>query len=759
MCEYIQQPSVKGAAFYPSVQIHNFDYFWNTSRQPKPIAMNRLYFMLFCLAPLFCYNGAKAQIQPIRPYNSIKALIVGVSDYQQTGIPDLNYAHRDAMAFAHYLREESPWPIAPKDLVVLTNQEATYGNFISELTAMVERCEPNDRFLLYFSGHGSIEAASDGPMGYWLMHDAPPHSYASGGACKITTLNDYFQQIVREKKADIVLVSDACRSGTLAEKPFKGAQATTAAMAELFTGTIKLLSCEISQLSYESPNLGGGRGIFSYYLVEGMKGYADLNENQFVDLFELERYVQDQVREASKGRQHPFRQGGSSDFKVSRVKAGALPQPPPAAPPQPDTSYLPDLAEFERAITNGHLLYPEDGSAYQIYQRVLALPNATNVQQAMRFNLMSALQDEAQSAINEYITTPGKEVAKRWANKEVYAHFPAYLATAAELTGEQNLFYRDIKSREYYFRGVNLRLETDAMDNPPDSLIRRAIKWQRQALKLNPLSPHIYNELGLLYRDLGETTQEIYHFQRALALAPTWGLVLSNLGLSYKNQSQPQLAEELYLDALAKDSTLAMARFNLAVLYRDNGALDKAEKAYLQTIQIDPNFAEVYYDLAFIYAEDEARSGEALQMLQEYQRHYPDEADGYTLQTYLHLKRGEPDAALTSTLAALQADSTYIYALQHAVYLHVQQAQYERALPFLNRMIRHYPKQRMGYRDKAFCLLRLNRKDQAVQVIGRLLENGFRDYEKLQGDPGLAPLQQDPAYQRLMQAYFPEKTD
>lgn len=721
--------------------------------------MKRHYlYCLFLLAVLY-QNSSWAQIQSIRPYRTIKALVVGVSDYREEGIPDLEYAHRDAQAFARYLREESPWPVAEEDLVVLTDEAATYGNFMSELTAMAERCGPNDRFLLYFSGHGSIEATSDEPMGYWLLHDAPPHSYASGGACKITTLDTCFQQIVQEKRAKVVLVSDACRSGTLAEKPFRGASATTAALAQLFTGTIKLLACEAEQLSYESPTLGGGRGLFSYYLVEGMKGQADQNENRFVDLFELERYVQDQVRQASKGKQHPFRQGGSSGFKISRVKQGAIKLAPELEPSTPDTSYLDYLAQFEQAVEEGHLLYPKNGSAYQVYQRMQRIPEAARVQQAMRFNLMSALQDEAQKAINEYITEPGAALNKRWADQDVYAHYPEYLATAADLTGSQNLFYRDIKSREYYFRGVNLRLKTDAMDDAPDSLIQQAIEWQQQALELNPLAPHIYNELGLLYRDLGETTQEIYHFQRALALAPTWGLVLTNLGLTYKNQSQPELAEELYLDALAKDSSLAIAYFNLAVLYRDNEAPAKAEKAYRQTLRADPNFAEAYYDLAFLYSEDEARSAEALQKLSEYQKLAPGDADGYTLQTYLHLRRGEPDAALASTLGALRADSTSFYALQHAVYIHVQQAQYERAIPFLDRIIRHYPEERLGYRDKAICLLRLGRQEEAVQTIAQLLETGYRDYKKLQQDQGLATLRNDPAYRTLIQQYFPKQED
>ena len=34
-----------------------------------------------------------------------RALVVGISEYQDEGIPDLRFAHRDAQAFADYLLE------------------------------------------------------------------------------------------------------------------------------------------------------------------------------------------------------------------------------------------------------------------------------------------------------------------------------------------------------------------------------------------------------------------------------------------------------------------------------------------------------------------------------------------------------------------------------------------------------------------------------------------------------------------------------
>ena len=55
-----------------------------------------------------------------------------------------------------------------------------------------------------------------------------------------------------------------------------------------------------------------GHGIFSYYLIEGLKGAADLNRDGIVTLQELYEYVEQQVTQKSRavgGNQHPVMKG------------------------------------------------------------------------------------------------------------------------------------------------------------------------------------------------------------------------------------------------------------------------------------------------------------------------------------------------------------------------------------------------------------------------------------------------------------------
>jgi len=63
-------------------------------------------------------------------------------------------------------------------------------------------------------------------------------------------------------------------------------------------------------VSIELPELG--HGIFTYYLVEGLKGAADLNKDGIVTVQELYEYLEQQVAKKSRsvgGNQHPVMKG------------------------------------------------------------------------------------------------------------------------------------------------------------------------------------------------------------------------------------------------------------------------------------------------------------------------------------------------------------------------------------------------------------------------------------------------------------------
>ena len=63
------------------------------------------------------------------------------------------------------------------------------------------------------------------------------------------------------------------------------------------------------QFSLESPDIGGGFGVFTYALVQSLGSKAkrvDTNRNGFVEFMELVDYVSHTVDEVTKGEQTPW---------------------------------------------------------------------------------------------------------------------------------------------------------------------------------------------------------------------------------------------------------------------------------------------------------------------------------------------------------------------------------------------------------------------------------------------------------------------
>jgi uncharacterized caspase-like protein len=82
-------------------------------------------------------------------------------------------------------------------------------------------------------------------------------------------------------------------------------------------GRVIITASRPTELSIELSEFG--HGIFTYYLIQGLKGAADLNRDGIVTLQELYGYVEQQVSAKSRavgGNQHPVMKG---------VLEGALP--------------------------------------------------------------------------------------------------------------------------------------------------------------------------------------------------------------------------------------------------------------------------------------------------------------------------------------------------------------------------------------------------------------------------------------------------
>jgi uncharacterized caspase-like protein len=86
------------------------------------------------------------------------------------------------------------------------------------------------------------------------------------------------------------------------------------------TSFIILSASSAGETSREGKQWGGGHGVFTYYLLEGLKGAADTNKNGLVDIKETYEYIRTHVSSDTKEKQFPLLNGRySKSFPMGAV--------------------------------------------------------------------------------------------------------------------------------------------------------------------------------------------------------------------------------------------------------------------------------------------------------------------------------------------------------------------------------------------------------------------------------------------------------
>lgn len=249
------------------------------------------------------------------------AVVIGVSRYKyhDGGLNDLRYADADARSVRDFLRQSEGGGFAPDDILYLENEQATLEGVRTALKRFLGRAGAKDLILLYIAGHGAPDPYASQQL-YFLLHDSKVADMPRT-ALAMKELQEFLDNNVRAERA--VVFIDACHSAGLS-----GAQLVTKRglehtennvfnlyAAKLFreTGRAVLTSSDVNEISQESSLWGGGHGIFTWSLLEGLRGEADLNGDRLVTAGELFEFVRDRVRVETAFKQNPSALPGSNN--------------------------------------------------------------------------------------------------------------------------------------------------------------------------------------------------------------------------------------------------------------------------------------------------------------------------------------------------------------------------------------------------------------------------------------------------------------
>jgi formylglycine-generating enzyme len=223
------------------------------------------------------------------------AVIVGVNDYEDKQINDLQFAVADATAIYKLLTDSKLEGFEPAKVKLLTDTSETKPNRENILLALksIERnADEKDTIFIFFSGHGIEERG----MSYFLPSDTNIN-LVSDTAISM----DRFMRPLEDTKAKTqILFFDACHSGVRLDNKSVDGSMSGDAFDFIFReaqGRVILSSCQNEEISWEYPEKG--KGVFTYFLLDALKGKADVDKNSIVSVSEASNYVTEKVKEWS----------------------------------------------------------------------------------------------------------------------------------------------------------------------------------------------------------------------------------------------------------------------------------------------------------------------------------------------------------------------------------------------------------------------------------------------------------------------------
>ena len=132
---------------------------------------------------------------------------------------------------------------------------------------------------------------------------------------------------------------------------------------------------------------------------------------------------------------------------------------------------------------------------------------------------------------------------------------------------------------------------------------KKAKNCYEKAIEINPNYADAYNNLGVIFQELGEPKKAKSFFEKAIEINPNYADAYNNLGTILEKLNEFQNAKSSFEKAIEIDPNYINAHFNLGVIFQELGENQKAKDCYEKAIEINPNYINAHNNLGVIFQE------------------------------------------------------------------------------------------------------------------------------------------------------------
>ena len=221
------------------------------------------------------------------PYRESWAAVIGIDDYQTW--PKLRYAVNDAQAVRDVLIQK--YHFKPENVFGLFDKDATREKILSLLgdkLANPDMVKHDDRVFVFFAGHGATRKLPSGrDLGYIIPVEAGINDY-QGQAISMSNFQDISEAIPAKH---LLFVMDSCYSGLALTRGGAGMPGTLNYLQEIARREARQMFTAGGADEQVADNGPNGHSIFTWTLLQGLDGRADLNGDGVITGTELAAYV------------------------------------------------------------------------------------------------------------------------------------------------------------------------------------------------------------------------------------------------------------------------------------------------------------------------------------------------------------------------------------------------------------------------------------------------------------------------------------
>ncbi|GAB6084009.1 hypothetical protein JCM30471_29230 [Desulfuromonas carbonis] len=222
------------------------------------------------------------------------AVVIGIENYRQN-LPAAPFARHDAETVTAYLIETLGYP--EEHVVTLTNDRAAKSDFEKYFEKWLpNQVEPGATLFVYYSGHGAPNSKSGDA--YLVPYDGDPAFLEETGY----SLKRLYAALGRLPAKEITVALDACFSGAGGRSVI--AQGTRSIALNLkaqtpLAGNLTVLAASSGEQT-SSTYAEKGHGLFTYFLLKGIKNEEVVMADGTLRLDDLFAYLQPQVERVAR---------------------------------------------------------------------------------------------------------------------------------------------------------------------------------------------------------------------------------------------------------------------------------------------------------------------------------------------------------------------------------------------------------------------------------------------------------------------------